>query len=139
MVYHHLLTNKIRMSSVDQNMEFTDLLIRVGEKTFPVHKIVIASYSPVFRRMLQTEMMEKSTGEINIEDATPEVVQMMLEYIYNGNIDPSATDEKIGALSYLGYKYFMKDLTTACDYILANPKCKISNSYGSRKFKWSWM
>ena len=67
-------------------MEFTDLKIRVGEKTFPVHKIVIASYSPVFRRMLQTDMLEKSTGEISIEDATPEVIKLMIDYIYNGYI-----------------------------------------------------
>ena len=120
------------MPSVDQNMEFTDLKIRVGEKTFPVHKIVIASYSPVFRRMLQTDMLEKSTGEISIEDATPEVIKLMIDYIYHGCIDRSATDEEIVDLSYIGDKYLIEELTMACDYILANPRCKISNP-------WMWM
>ena len=120
-------------------MEFTDLKIRVGEKTFPVHKIVIASYSPVFRRMLQTDMLEKSTGEINIEDATPEVIKLMIDYIYNGYIDRSASDEEIDDLSYIGDKYLIDQLRIACFDILADPKSNFSNSFGSRKWKWMWM
>ena len=42
--------------------------------------------SPVFDRMLETDMSEKETGVIKIVDVTPETVQLMLDFIYTGKL-----------------------------------------------------
>ena len=130
------------MSLVDQNMEFTDFRIKCGEKIFPVHKIVLASHSPVFRRMMQTDMLEKSFGEVNIKDADPEVIKMMIKFMYTGEIDSSAEDETILRLFYLADYYLIEELKRLCEDILANPTVQESNdqNYGLRRFfngKWT--
>ena len=42
--------------------------------------------SPVFDRMLETDMSEKETGVIKIQDVTPETVQLMLDFMYTGKL-----------------------------------------------------
>ena len=71
----------VKMSSVDDR--FTDIKIKCGPSEYHCHKVILASYSPVFRRMFQVDMVEKATGEVNMRDVHPEVVKMMLEWMYH--------------------------------------------------------
>jgi len=68
----------------------SDVIIRCGEKVFNCHKIVLASRSPVFKTMLESNMREKITGDIEIKNMDHEVLEDLLKYIYSGgapNID----------------------------------------------------
>lgn len=61
---------------------FTDVKVTTaGQRSFECHRIVLASMSPFIEAMLQTDMMEKSTGEIRLpfDDDT---VESILKYIY---------------------------------------------------------
>ena len=121
-------------SFVNLEKEFpSDIKIKVGAKEFGCHKIILASYSPVFRRMLQTDMMEKATGVVNMKEVNPEVIKMMITFMNHGEIDSTADDDTISDLYDIADMYLIKDLKTLCDYILSNPtieKSSISNSHG---------
>ena len=51
---------------------------------FAAHRLVLASASPVFAKMLQCEMKEAQTRKILIEDVLPEVVAKALRFMYTG-------------------------------------------------------
>ena len=111
----------------------SDIKIKVGPKEYEYQKIILASYSPVFRRMLQTDMLEKATGVVNMKEVNPGVIEMMLNFMTNGEIDSTADDDTISDLYDVADMYLIKDLKTLCDDILANPtleKSSISNSHG---------
>ena len=124
--------SSVKMSSVT---EFRDIKIICGPSVYHCHKVILAANSPVFRRMLQTDMVEKATGEVNMRNVHPEVVKLMLQFMYHNDIDRRADDNTISDLHDLADMYLIKDLKDLCLDILANPmvdKSSISNSYGLR-------
>ena len=84
-----------RQLSSDYEMLFlskdsSDVIIRCGDKVFDCHKIILASRSPVFKTMLESNMKEKINGEVEIKDMDHDVLDDLLKYIYSGiapNID----------------------------------------------------
>ena len=121
-----------KVSSVN---DFRDIKIICGPSIYHCHKVILAANSPVFRRMLQVDMVEKTTGEVNMMNVHPEVVKLMLDWMYDGDVDRSADDDTISDLHDLADMYLIKDLKDLCLDILANPtvdKSSISNSRGLR-------
>ena len=68
--------------SLFDNDLFTDLTIKCGGEEFKAHKAVLACQSPVFRRMLESDMKEQRTNIIEISDVDPEVMSDLLAYLY---------------------------------------------------------
>ncbi|XP_064485398.1 speckle-type POZ protein B-like [Ornithodoros turicata] len=98
--------------------EFADLIIIAGEKRFHVHKVVLATRSPVFRAMLKNDMQESIQNEVVLKDVYPDVVQEMLRFIYTDaspNISTMAAD-----LYQLADKYDLKGLKLLCESELAS-------------------
>ena len=69
--------------------EFVDAKIECGAggQSFMCHQIILATSSPVFCAMFQADMREKETRKVVIEDIKPEVIALMLQWIYSGWID----------------------------------------------------
>ena len=63
----------------------------------------IFSRSPVFRAMFQSEMVEKQSGVVSIDDAGVEEVTEMVHYMYTAKIDRNFN--KIKELLVLANKY----------------------------------
>ncbi|KFM75636.1 Protein roadkill, partial [Stegodyphus mimosarum] len=66
--------------------KLTDVSVRVKDKEFPVHKVILITRSPVFRGMFSHEMAEEKTNVIEISDIDPDVIEIMLHYIYSGQL-----------------------------------------------------
>ena len=56
-------------------------------KYFSCHRLVVAANSPVLAAMLQSNMVEASSGTIEISDMKPSVLQAILEWIYKNRIE----------------------------------------------------
>ncbi|KAL6972510.1 hypothetical protein U1Q18_042339 [Sarracenia purpurea var. burkii] len=69
-----------------KNQLFTDTVILVGEKKYPVHKVILASRSSVFAAMFAHDTIEKE-GVVQIEGMNEDVVEEMLHYIYTGKVE----------------------------------------------------
>jgi hypothetical protein len=76
-----------------------------------VHKFVLASRSPVFDKMIETDMKEKREGKVEIVDFDPDTVEAAVEYCYDQDITYRCDDLTI-ALPLLQFaeKYDMNDL-----------------------------
>ena len=62
-----------------------DVTIKCGDQEFQAHKVILASQSPVFKRMLVSDMMEGRSNLIEIPDIEPDVMRDLLAYIYTGS------------------------------------------------------
>ena len=70
--------------------DHSDIKIRCGGKVYDCHKNILASRSQVFKTMLESNMKEKMTGNIEIKNMDHEVFEDLMKYIYSGvapNID----------------------------------------------------
>lgn len=80
--------------------QFADLVLSVGPgpedgqkegeeiREFAVHKLMLAFRSPVFAAMLiEHNMEEKATGKVRIPDIKVPVFELLLRYIYSGQVD----------------------------------------------------
>ena len=48
------------------------------------NKIILASQSPVFKKMFEIDMKERRSGVIEVPDNTPAVMSDLLAYLYTG-------------------------------------------------------
>ena len=100
------------MKSLLEDKTFFDLNIKCGGEEFKVHKAVLASQSPVFRRMLESDMKEQRTNVIEISDVDQAVISDMLAYIYTGSA-PNL-DTLVRELLNVANKYELPGLLTMC-------------------------
>lgn len=63
-----------------------DVALAVGDKRFPVHRVVLAASCPYFAAMFHSGLAEASRDEVDIHDMTPEVFERLLRFIYTGEI-----------------------------------------------------
>ena len=64
----------------------TDFTIRSGKQTFNCHKVILAGNSPVLHAMVRSGMTEASSNQTDIDTVPPSVMQLVLEYIYMGEV-----------------------------------------------------
>jgi len=115
------------LGQVLADKELSDIELRCGETAFPCHQLILRARSPVFRAMFQTEMKEKQTKKIDIEDATPELVAEMLNFIYTGTISNNQLEEMASGLLGVANKYQLNDLKNMCEDKLC-ATLEVSNS-----------
>jgi hypothetical protein len=86
----HNLKDKGRFASDIKGLRFdtdlADFLLKCGGKSFPCHKGILCARSAVFERMLAQGWDKAKNGEATVDDVEPEVLGMMLEFIYGGEV-----------------------------------------------------
>lgn len=80
------------MRDIMENAAASDITIKCGEETFKVHKIFMTSRSSVFKAMLDTEMVEVTTGEIIIRDIDCPTLKEVIHFIYTGELSGKKVD-----------------------------------------------
>merc|ERR1719429_770139 len=100
------------MEQLLENTGSTDTVIMVQEQEIRCHKLILSARSPVFRAMLQSDMVERQNGVIMIEDAGVEEVEQMIRYMYTAKIDHQYSKEK--ELLVLANKYQVLELVNYC-------------------------
>ncbi|XP_071580448.1 protein roadkill-like [Temnothorax nylanderi] len=98
-----------------ENPEFSDITVLVGERKIQAHKAILAAQSRVFSAMLKSEMSEKQTNYVKIEDIDYETAREMLRFIYTGKVENLG---KITDLLFAAEKYELTKLKVICEKIL---------------------
>lgn len=116
------LGSLLSFTTQDNNENFTDVKIAIpGEGSSPVHffahKAILAARSPVFSKMFEHGLKERTTNSVTISDIDPEVFKELLTYMYTG-ITPNI---KIFASSLLNAaeKYQLDRLKALCEMRLS--------------------
>ena len=83
------------MHTLFKESALTDVTIKCSNKEFKVHKAVLASQSLVFRKMFETDMIEKKSDVVNLSEHSVPIVSELVTYLYTGaapNIGCLASD-----------------------------------------------
>ncbi|KAG7488707.1 hypothetical protein MATL_G00037340 [Megalops atlanticus] len=70
-----------------ENDKFVDCVLKIKDKEFPCHRLVLAACSSFFRAMFQSDLEEFKKREIVLEEVEPNIMEMILKYIYTSNIN----------------------------------------------------
>ena len=111
---------------IEDNEDLKDVTLLVGREgsreEIRANKLMLMARSPVFARMLQSNMVEKNTSTIEIVDIDPDVFKVVLAYVYTGKVK----EELVGCLCQIEQvlmaadKYEMKRLVALCENLLVN-------------------
>jgi len=97
----------------------TDVRLVCQGREFPCHMAVLAARSAVFQAMFIHDTAEAREAKVDIEDLDPEVVSVMLEYIYTGipvDIPPNLEPSLLAAAD----KYDLPELKSVCESALCD-------------------
>ncbi|GFY56062.1 hypothetical protein TNIN_348831 [Trichonephila inaurata madagascariensis] len=103
-------------SSYKENL-FCDTKLKTETGSFPAHKFILSARSLVFRKMFTSDMKEKSTGSVYIEDLDDDTVQRMLLYIYTATMPDLLWDSACN-LYAAADKYEILSLKSECSSFL---------------------
>jgi len=105
------------ISDLDTLADFT--VICEGRE-FMCHRNILASRSTVFKGMiLNGQFVEGRQNSVTIENASPDMVESMLDFISNGAV-PDDIEEKAIDLIYLADRYDLQDLMDICESCLVD-------------------
>ncbi|KAJ8375013.1 hypothetical protein SKAU_G00055930 [Synaphobranchus kaupii] len=65
---------------------FVDCVLKIKDKEFPCHRLVLAACSSFFRAMFKSGQEEFKKREIVLEEVEPDIMEIILKYIYTSNI-----------------------------------------------------
>jgi len=102
----------------------TDVTIKCGEKLFDCHQNILVSRSQVFKMMFESNMKEKITGSVEVEDMDPDVFEDLLKYIYSG--ESPNIDLHLEELFAAADQYQLEKLKELCELKLCL-KLEVSN------------
>ena len=67
-----------------QNGEMFDYLIKGSKESFNIHSLVLATMSPVFRAMMQSDMAEAAKKEATFPHISDVIMAKVIDYAYKG-------------------------------------------------------
>ncbi len=96
-------------------LQFSDVILNIGDHEFLAHKNILATKSKVFAAMFQNPTEEQSTNEIKVEDIEPEVFQELLRFIYTGRVSTETMEKMATGLFIAADKYVLDELKNECE------------------------
>lgn len=116
---HKVASNNLTQLLSAESMEYDTKIICSDGKELKGHRSILKSGSRVFERMLESGMSEQATGVIEVKDVPGRVMEILLQYIYTGNLIPDWKEpEIILEFVYAAGKYELLSLLESLDNAL---------------------
>ncbi|XP_016328467.1 kelch-like protein 41a isoform X2 [Sinocyclocheilus anshuiensis] len=101
--------------------KFVDCILKVGDRSLPCHRLILAACSPYFRELYFTEDgVEKkdSSKEVVLENVDPTIMDMIVNYLYSADIE--ITDENVQDVFAVANRFQIPSVFTVCVSYLQN-------------------
>ncbi|XP_017276336.1 kelch-like protein 40a [Kryptolebias marmoratus] len=95
-----------------ENDKFVDCVLKIQDKEFPCHRLVLAASSPFFKAMFLSELEESKKREIVLKDVEPSVMGMILRYLYTSDIN--LTEQNVQDIFMVANMYQIPSIFSAC-------------------------
>lgn len=94
--------------------KFVDCSLKVGDRCFPCHRLIMAACSPYFRDIFFTEDGKEveNTKEVVLEDINPSILDMIIQYLYSAEID--LTDDNVQDIIAVANRFQIPSVFTVC-------------------------
>ena len=97
-----------------KNSNYSDFVLKVGEKEFKVHRNILAMRSSVFKAMFEGNSSSMDAQNIIIDDIDAEVIEAMIGYMYTGKVS-NLLKTSAEQLCVAAHKYGLKELKQICE------------------------
>jgi hypothetical protein len=77
-----VLKLEINFQNYYLNNKYSDITLVCGEKKFFVHRIILSAFSETFDKIFSSGMKESQETEIILEDLKPNILEILLKFIY---------------------------------------------------------
>ena len=124
-VVEEILSNKDELVNDFQELfeskKMSDVVFRVQCHRFRAHKAILAARSPVFAAMFQhSTTRENLTNIVDVPDIDPNVFNVMLRYMYTGQVLSKQMEEVAAGLVAAADKYMLEQLKEICGNHIVN-------------------
>lgn len=94
--------------------KFVDCTLKVGDRSFPCHRLIMAACSPYFREIFFTEDGKEveSAKEVVLDDINPSILDMIIQYLYSADID--LTDDNVQDIIAVANRFQIPSVFTVC-------------------------
>ncbi|XP_061571722.1 kelch-like protein 41b [Cololabis saira] len=94
--------------------KFVDCTLKVGDRSFPCHRLIMAACSPYFRDIFFTEDGKEveNTKEVVLDDVNPSILDMIIQYLYSAEID--LTDDNVQDIVAVANRFQIPSVFTVC-------------------------
>ncbi|TRY58130.1 hypothetical protein DNTS_009807 [Danionella cerebrum] len=89
-----------------------DCVLKIKDKEFPCHRLVLAACSSYFRSFFKSGVEESKQKEIVLEDVEPGVMGVILKYLYTSNIN--VTEQNVQDIFALANMLQIPSIFTVC-------------------------
>ncbi|XP_054720620.1 TD and POZ domain-containing protein 4-like [Uloborus diversus] len=105
------------LETLHKNPRFADVILKLGEREFPAHKVILASRSKVFEAMFEHDMQEKQQDAVSLVEMEVGTVEDMLSYIYCSKVRQLSPEEAL-KLYVAADRYDLQGLVLKCRKIM---------------------
>ncbi|KAM9439970.1 kelch-like protein 40a [Clarias gariepinus] len=95
-----------------ENDKFVDCVLKIKDQDFPCHKLVLAASSPYFKAMFLSDMKESKKREVVLKDVEPDIMGMILKYIYTCDIN--LTEQNVQDIFMAANIYQIPSIFSVC-------------------------
>lgn len=95
-----------------ENDRFVDCVLKIQDKEFPCHRLVLAASSPFFKAMFLSDLEESKKREIVLKDVEPGVMGMILRYLYTSDIN--LTEQNVQDIFMIANMYQIPSIFSVC-------------------------
>ncbi|XP_037133004.1 kelch-like protein 40a [Syngnathus acus] len=95
-----------------ENDKFVDCVLKVKDKKFPCHRLVLAASSPFFKAMFLSDLEESKTRDIILKDVEPGTMGMILRYLYTSDIN--LTEQNVQDIFMVANMYQIPSIFSVC-------------------------
>nr|XP_033494554.1 kelch-like protein 40b [Epinephelus lanceolatus] len=95
-----------------ENEKLVDCVLKIKDKEFPCHRLVLCACSSYFRSIFLSDMEESKKREIVLEDVEPGVMGLVLKYLYTSKIN--VTEQNVQDIFAVANLYQIPSIFTVC-------------------------
>ncbi|XP_072539055.1 kelch-like protein 41b [Salminus brasiliensis] len=94
--------------------KFVDCTLKVGDRCFPCHRLILAACSPYFREIFFSEdgKIKEDLKEVALDDIDPTILDMIIKYLYSAEIE--LTDENVQEIFAVANRFQIPSVFTVC-------------------------
>lgn len=95
-----------------ENDKLVDCVLKIKDKEFPCHRLVLCACSSYFRSIFLSDLDESKKKEIVLEDVEPGVMGLILKYLYTSKIN--VTEHNVQDIFAVANIYQIPSIFTVC-------------------------
>ncbi|CAG2183085.1 unnamed protein product, partial [Oppiella nova] len=95
-----------------KDSKFCDFQLKVEDKTFDVHRVILSASSPYFEALFSNDLLEKESKYVELKDISAKIFDELIEYIYSGEL--SINGDNVQELVSVANRLELSEIVTIC-------------------------